>query len=829
MRHTSLLHPIHHRHHGLPLLAMAVLFALAVLLWFEPWRGDGYAPVFHGTLFASLATSGDLDLINEYLMSSNPLRVAEQAAFTITPEGYVTDAFPIGPTLLWTPFWLVAHMLAQWMGPETTFDPVAPVYTFAFSFAGLFYGFLGFLLLWRVTYRFFSSPLAFAGAVAAFFGTTAPDVCFKESGFSHVYAFFTVALFLYATTECARWSCPRRVLYLALAAGLMVITYWPAAVFLIIPAAVLLRPDCVGPLRRRISRAEAEEKETAPPENEPEASPDLPMLDLSPPLDQISLPPSPDLPPGKAEQRGGLLLFLARGIVFLVVFLLALSPQFLVWDKVFGDYLLFPSSPQTPPSPGGGLAGAAWVQWKAAMLGTQAGLLRLYPVAVLSLFGLLVMALRRSAAGVAICVSVALFTVVDNLPWQWLKLENAGPGRYALLAPFVAIGLAQFCDEMRSRGTRILVALCIVAVACWTLVAAMARRHTHLYASAWPGDSSAWPLALPEMLRHPLAFVGDSLLIRYVSQGTPRLESMVFLLFLVLLIPSITWLGLRHALPIVRRWSLMKVLSWGSLASILLFDLAVLRSGLPPEQRSGNLKLREELQGLPALPLHRPASLENKPTGEIPSDPELLRLSKALREVVEGYPDCPAATLLLAEIQRACGDTAGARDLYHRLAQLGLRAGELGLLETARTRQETLEALDLVTRREQGNLEIALSILEKYRANGLTDRARDYLDRIFPPSAVYWRLRAQLTPEDPALALQYLKRALSYAPTDPVLRRAVKEEEKKQRAAARPVSPPAPAPATPQAPQPPREPGNEAATTTAVSPTPAPAPAAGPK
>ena len=778
MRHTSLLHPIHHRHHGLPLLAMAVLFALAVLLWFEPWRGDGYAPVFHGTLFASLATSGDLDLMNEYLMSSSPLWVAEKAARSITAEGYVTDAFPIGPTLLWAPFWLAAHVAARWIAPEASLDPVAPVYTFAFSLAGLFYGFLGFLLLWRVAYRFFPSWLAFAAAVAAFFGSPAAEACFKGYGLSCVYSFFTVALFLYATTECARWPCLRRVVYLALAAGLMVITCWPSIVFLIIPVAMLLRPQSVGSPHRRPTPAQTRAGDTNPVDNAPVSAADFPAPDQSCPPDLVPPPPEPDIPEGRPEAilearepnqmppKGGNpnksrpLLILVRWVLFLLVFFLVLSPQLLVWHKVFGRWLLVPHFVSFPFSL------HDWTPWKRAMLGPDVGLLRFYPVIVFSLIGLLVMALRRNAAGVAMCLAVVLFTAVDNLAWEWG--ESTGPRRYALLAPFVAIGLARVCDEVRSKGSRFLVTVTMMGLACWGIMIAAADRYGILYV---PADayllSDLWPLALSEMARHPLDFFADSLLIRYVTQGTPPLESMVSLLLVVLLIPSVTWLGIRHALVLVRRWSLMKALVLPVLAFVLLFDSLVMQSELSPECRSANLALAEKRWTVPPLSSEYGSPIGLASPAPNPSDPALLHRSKALREVLTLNPGHPATAILLARDDRTLGDTAAACDLYRGLAQRGFRAGELGLLETARTREETLEALDLLARRNQSDLGVALEILEAYRANGLMDRARDYLDRIFPPPALYWPLRAQLTPNPSSQSMPSTPSAPPASPAQP--------------------------------------------------------------
>ena len=73
----------------------------------------------------------------------------------------------------------------------------------------------------------------------------------------------------------------------------------------------------------------------------------------------------------------------------------------------------------------------------------------------------------------------------------------------------------------------------------------------------------------------------------------------------------------------------------------------------------------------------------------------------------------------------------------------------------------SLRALAVLTRSEFSSIPLAMQFVEQYRALGREERARDYLDRAFPPANLYWSTRAQLT-KDPALQKECLDKAAVY-------------------------------------------------------------------
>lgn len=102
-----------------------------------------------------------------------------------------------GVSILYLPFFAVAHILAQPLGYEPngfTFP-----YAFALLFSGVFYAILGFLILRKFLLRHFSDLAALI--TIAILGLCTPLYWYAtlESAMSHSYSFFLFSAFLYLT------------------------------------------------------------------------------------------------------------------------------------------------------------------------------------------------------------------------------------------------------------------------------------------------------------------------------------------------------------------------------------------------------------------------------------------------------------------------------------------------------------------------------------------------------------------------------------------------------------------------------------------------------
>ncbi len=139
---------------GLGLLVVALAALLAIL------QSHGYRltsdGVDHFVYLRSLWVDRDLDLANDYARVS-PRGVSVDPP---TPLGRTGNLHPVGPAVLWGPFYLAADLLAGAAGLPRDGD--GPVYRNAAATASLLWGWLGLVLLfdaawWYLAWLFYQS------------------------------------------------------------------------------------------------------------------------------------------------------------------------------------------------------------------------------------------------------------------------------------------------------------------------------------------------------------------------------------------------------------------------------------------------------------------------------------------------------------------------------------------------------------------------------------------------------------------------------------------------------------------------------------------------
>mgnify|MGYP006279930491 CR=1 FL=1 len=141
----------------------------------------------------------------------------------------VNIAFP-GLAILWLPFFLIAHILAGWLGFEA--DGYSLIYQYAIGLAALFYLWLGLLLLSKLLNRFISSPIKYFIIIVLAFGTNIIHYAIVEPSMTHVYSFALITGFLYFTALALEQKKIRWFVLTSLAYGLMVITRPTNAIFI---------------------------------------------------------------------------------------------------------------------------------------------------------------------------------------------------------------------------------------------------------------------------------------------------------------------------------------------------------------------------------------------------------------------------------------------------------------------------------------------------------------------------------------------------------------------------------------------------------------------
>lgn len=157
---------------------------------------------------------------------------------TPTKTGYRRNIFSAGPAVLWSPFFGVGELygrLAAWRGHDVNLGGYGLFHWNAVSFGTLCYGFVGVLLIQSLLRRYFSHPVAFAGAVITWWGTNFYWYMVYQPLMSHALATFMVALFIWYWDRSRLQRGWRDALVLGLIGGLTVCVRWQNGLIWFLP------------------------------------------------------------------------------------------------------------------------------------------------------------------------------------------------------------------------------------------------------------------------------------------------------------------------------------------------------------------------------------------------------------------------------------------------------------------------------------------------------------------------------------------------------------------------------------------------------------------
>jgi len=155
-----------------------------------------------------------------------------------TDTGHIDNLFTIGPAMLWTPFFTLAHMtvlLADRFGANIPADGFSLPYRALVAFGTAFYGFCGLLLSYLLARKFVDPSWALLATVGIWMGSALPVYMYFNPFWSHAHSAFVVALFLWYWDRTRPNRTLRQWVVLGLISGLLVDVYFVNGVFLLIP------------------------------------------------------------------------------------------------------------------------------------------------------------------------------------------------------------------------------------------------------------------------------------------------------------------------------------------------------------------------------------------------------------------------------------------------------------------------------------------------------------------------------------------------------------------------------------------------------------------
>lgn len=178
----------------------------------------------------SIVIDHDLRFDNEYARAEDTFREALDGELGISPSGYRRNIASVGPSLLWTPFFLSAHAAVHVMqarGQNVPADGYSWPYLWACAGGTALYAFLGLWLSYRLALRFAAPTAALFATIAIWLASSLPVYLYFLPFHAHAMAMFSVAWFLWNWFNVRDGSDGKgRWFVWGLSAGLVVGTYY---------------------------------------------------------------------------------------------------------------------------------------------------------------------------------------------------------------------------------------------------------------------------------------------------------------------------------------------------------------------------------------------------------------------------------------------------------------------------------------------------------------------------------------------------------------------------------------------------------------------------
>jgi hypothetical protein len=395
---------------------LALVFALTLPLVTPRLRASDEIEYF--AYLRSLAFDRDLDFENEYrhFYEQNPkgLQGFHRTFLELKDEvtGRRLNFGPMGSALLWSPFYLLAHLLvllARGAGlTGVPADGLAWPYVAAAAYGSAVLGFLGLLVVHDALRRFLrvDDAPATASALALWLGSPLLYYTTLAPGFSHAPGLFAVALLLWLTLK--EWAEPSpglsRWALLGLLGGLCALVREQDGLFLVMPGLLLLE---------RAVRA-------------------------------------------REWARG-----LRRGLVLGAAALLAFVPQLLAYKSLYGGF---------HPSPIVRQKMHYWSPHFLDVLFDPAHSLFFWsPVLLLATAGLARSAFTRERPYALALAGLLVQVWICGSIQTWSQNGAFGMRRFISATPCFALGLAPLAASALQRGRRLAVAAAVALFAWWNV------------------------------------------------------------------------------------------------------------------------------------------------------------------------------------------------------------------------------------------------------------------------------------------------------------------------------------------------------------------------
>ena len=383
-----------------------------VIVFFSPTENWSWDPSYYYAQIRSPIIENDLDFRNETITNGVATRV--------TVTGLQGSAWPVGPSLLWAPFFLLAHFIVLLINPAKATGFSFP-YISLVSFGSALYGMIGVLILYKICRYYGNKYISIITTVLCLGATPLFYYIFRQPLMAHSTGFLVSAImFLFyirlTDNQISRdWS----GLTFGVLLGLNFLMRWTGILFAIFP---------VTYFATQIIKAVREK-------NSPESR------------------------------------FLIKQICIMIAgFGLMITPQMALWYRLYGKFLVIPQGASTF------VANILPINTLKVFFDTNRGLLFWSPFVLIGMIGIVRIPKLEIRISAAICFVSQV--VLIGYRADWFSGGVFGARYFIELLPMLAVGFICLVRgfSMKTAG-QLLLAVCTIVLVVHQSVLIYAVEH----------------------------------------------------------------------------------------------------------------------------------------------------------------------------------------------------------------------------------------------------------------------------------------------------------------------------------------------------------------
>ncbi|MCX7919523.1 MAG: glycosyltransferase family 39 protein [bacterium] len=364
------------------LFSIFVIITIFAVIYGE--RIGSYDGVEYYVYLRSFVFDRDVDFENDYALLGNP---PPATAFPLTVTGRKQNHMSVGPAILWSPFFLLAHaivLLLNLFGAKIPANGISGMYTNFVLLGSVLYSFAAFYLIYLFCQKYYAKWIAFISVISIWLGSFMIYYTIFEPFYSHTTSLFAITIFIYywnatrnKSRTIAQWC------MLGVFSGIMILVRWQNGIFMLIPALESI-------------------------------------LEYYQSL--------------KRKNQTAFLHLLKGNLAFLLIVAVLSLPQLIVWKILYGNYFVVPQ-------------GKFFVQWDKPNIpeiffASRNGLFSWSPITLFATFGFFLFYKRDKTLMCYLLLGYLAMSYVNSAVGQWWGGGGYGARRFDSIIPIFALGLA---------------------------------------------------------------------------------------------------------------------------------------------------------------------------------------------------------------------------------------------------------------------------------------------------------------------------------------------------------------------------------------------------